>query len=109
MAYFPSALLLTWRKPDQPNGVLLGYEVHYHEVIGTQVGPLQKRSPIENPEETRAKLASLKPATKYRVHIMAKTIAGAGDEYVFSIITYLLFIFIINVKCLLFFSAHSLK
>jgi neuronal cell adhesion protein len=77
-----SALLLVWRKPDQPNGILIGYEIRYHEVDGTKVGPLQERAPINNPEETRAKLASLKPATKYRVHIKARTRAGVGEEYV---------------------------
>lgn len=75
-----SALLLIWRKPDQPNGILTGYQVYYHKVIGTEVDILQQRNPIDDPEETRAKLAGLEPNTKYRVHIRAVTSAGAGDE-----------------------------
>jgi len=76
-----SALYLVWKKPDQTNGVLTGYKIHYQTVKGTKVGPLTEREPhITDPKQTRAKLAGLEPNTKYRIYIRGMTKAGEGDE-----------------------------
>ncbi|XP_063242824.1 neuroglian isoform X3 [Bacillus rossius redtenbacheri] len=75
-----SALYLIWKRPEQPNGNLTGYRISYQKVVDTKVGEL-KVLPIENPKQTRAKLAGLEPATKYRIHINATTRAGAGEGY----------------------------
>ncbi|XP_037921152.1 neuroglian isoform X2 [Hermetia illucens] len=77
-----SAFLLTWKKPLQPNGKLTGYKIYHQEVKGTYLEPKIEREPhIADPRVTRAKLAGLKPDTKYRVHITATTKMGEGREY----------------------------
>lgn len=69
-----SAFFLIWKKPKQPNGIVTGYHIYYQVVEGTDTGPLSERDPpINDPMVTRAKLASLKPATKYRITIRART------------------------------------
>ncbi|XP_069981771.1 neuroglian isoform X2 [Penaeus vannamei] len=77
-----SAFFLIWKKPKQPNGILTGYHIYYQVVEGTETGPLSERDPsINDPMVTRAKLASLKPATKYRITIRARTAMGLGSSY----------------------------
>ncbi|XP_057339173.1 neuroglian isoform X3 [Microplitis mediator] len=77
-----SALFLKWTKPAESNGVLTGYRIYYQIVEGTSLGPLLERQPhVNNPEATSAKLATLKPETKYRVHIRATTRAGEGVDF----------------------------
>ncbi|KAI5710224.1 hypothetical protein M8J75_006855 [Diaphorina citri] len=61
-----SAFYLKWVKPEQPNGVLMGYKIKYQSVKGTKVGPLLERLPyISDPTTTSAKLAGLEPSTNY--------------------------------------------
>lgn len=77
-----AAFYLIWTKPEQPNGVLMGYKVKYQSVKGTKVGPLLERSPsIDDPTKTTAKLAGLEPSTRYRIHIQGYTKAGDGADY----------------------------
>lgn len=76
-----SAFLLRWKKPLQPNGQLTGYKVYFEEVSGTAVKSKLEREPhINDPRTTQAKLAGLRPATKYRLHIVGTTKAGEGEE-----------------------------
>lgn len=77
-----NAFYLIWKRPEKVNGILIGYEIYYEEVVGTELKERVKRRPsIDDPIETRAKLASLKPNTKYRVTIVAKTRVGEGAPY----------------------------
>lgn len=77
-----SALFLKWKRPEQLNGILTGYKIYYQEVKGTALGQLLEREPhITDPRQTQAKLAGLKPNTKYRVTVRATTRAGEGEEY----------------------------
>ncbi|XP_026682020.1 neuroglian [Diaphorina citri] len=77
-----SAFYLKWVKPEQPNGVLMGYKIKYQSVKGTKVGPLLERLPyISDPTTTSAKLAGLEPSTKYRIHLAGYTKAGDGADY----------------------------
>lgn len=77
-----SALLLAWRRPQEINGVLTGYRIYYQEVDGTRMGPLKEREPrIMKNRTDKAKVAGLKPHTKYRVTIKATTNAGEGMPY----------------------------
>lgn len=39
-----------------------------------------QRPPITDPNQTTAKLASLKPGTTYRIYIRATTKVGAGEQ-----------------------------
>ncbi|UYV67407.1 CHL1 [Cordylochernes scorpioides] len=73
------ALYLIWKRPVEPNGNLTGYNIYYEEVDGTEIGDkMERHPPINDPRETRAKLAGLKPNTKYRVTVAARTRAGEG-------------------------------
>lgn len=76
-----SAFHLKWKRPLQPNGKLTGYRIYYEEVDGTEIGERMERKPaIEDPSILTAKLAGLKSDTKYRVHVVATTKMGEGDE-----------------------------
>ncbi|XP_043247428.1 neuroglian-like [Amphibalanus amphitrite] len=77
-----SAFFLIWKKPLEPNGILTGYKIQYQTVQNLTMGPLLDRTPhIDDPRVTRAKLATLKPSTKYRIHVRALTAAGEGEAY----------------------------
>jgi len=77
-----SALLLAWKSPQEVNGKLTGFRIYYQEVDGTQLGPVLERQPrIINPTSDKAKLAGLRPHSKYRVTIKATTLAGEGMPY----------------------------
>lgn len=77
-----SALLLAWKLPQETNGLLTGYRIYYQEVEGTRLGPLLERHPRILREKTdKAKLAGLRPHSKYRVTIKATTQAGEGMPY----------------------------
>ena len=77
-----SALLLAWRKPEEVNGILKGYRIYYQEVQGTKLGPLLERKPrIMDAKTDKAKLAGLKPHSKYRVTVKATTTPGEGMPY----------------------------
>jgi len=77
-----SALLLAWKSPQEVNGKLTGFRIYYQEVDGTQLGPVLERQPrIINPQSDKAKLAGLRPHSKYRVTIKATTLAGEGMPY----------------------------
>ena len=93
-----SALLLAWKSPQEVNGKLTGFRIYYQEVDGTQLGPVLERQPrIINPQSDKAKLAGLRPHSKYRVCsytcfdfvffyliVLAKPIAY--EKYVFSVV-----------------------
>uniref|UniRef100_A0A2P2I497 Neuroglian-like n=1 Tax=Hirondellea gigas TaxID=1518452 RepID=A0A2P2I497_9CRUS len=77
-----SGFFLIWKKPKKPNGVLTGYHIYYQTVEGTDLGPESERDPpIRDPLVTRAKLAALRPGTKYRISIRARTQVGVGSVY----------------------------
>lgn len=78
-----SAILLSWQPPEQKNGVLTGYEIAYQSMDINGVGVMAQRPAITDPKITSAKLASLKPNTKYRINIRATTKAGVGEPYVY--------------------------
>jgi len=77
-----NAFYLIWKRPEKVNGILVGYEIYYEEVVGTELKERIKRRPsIDDPVETRAKLAGLKSNSKYRITIVAKTRVGEGVPY----------------------------
>ena len=77
-----SALLLEWKPPQEINGILTGYRIYSQQVTeGSELGPIQERQPRIMKDTTgRAKLAGLKPHSKYRVTIKATTNAGEGKK-----------------------------
>lgn len=77
-----NAFYLVWKRPEKVNGILVGYEIYYEEVVGTELKEKIKRRPsIDDPLETKAKLAGLKSNSKYRITIVAKTRVGEGAPY----------------------------
>ena len=77
-----NAFYLIWKRPEKVNGILLGYEIYYEEVVGTELKERSKRRPsIDDPLETKAKLSGLKPSSKYRITIVGKTRVGEGAPY----------------------------
>ncbi|XP_065345300.1 neuroglian-like [Cloeon dipterum] len=76
-----TAFLLKWQKPLQTNGVLTGYKIYYEDINSTKIEPLFQRREIEDPNQLHAKLAGLKPNTKFRITIRAATQAGEGNEF----------------------------
>lgn len=75
--------MLSWKPPEQANGVLTGYEISYESMNQNGVGEKTQRPPITDPNINNAKLASLKPGTNYRIYIRATTKVGAGESYVY--------------------------
>lgn len=77
-----NALYLIWKRPEKINGILIGYEIYYEEVVGTELKERIRRKPsIDDPSETRTKISGLKAKSKYRVTIAAKTRVGEGAPY----------------------------
>ncbi|XP_059160211.1 neuroglian-like isoform X2 [Physella acuta] len=74
---------LVWRPPLDNRGDLTGYDIGYQEVIdGLRLGELQDRiPPIDDPYATTAMLSGLRPSSKYRIHIWARTSAGRGEGF----------------------------
>lgn len=77
-----NAFYLVWKRPEKINGNLIGYEIYYEEVAGTELKERIRRKPsIDDPQETKAKLAGLRSNSKYRITIVAKTKVGEGAPY----------------------------
>ncbi|XP_006641920.2 ephrin type-A receptor 8 [Lepisosteus oculatus] len=68
-----NSVTLLWHEPDQPNGVILEYEIKYYEKDMEQ----QSYSTLKS-KGTSAKVSGLKPGTKYVFQVRARTSAGCG-------------------------------
>ncbi|XP_041658724.1 ephrin type-B receptor 3 [Cheilinus undulatus] len=64
-------LSLSWLPPEKPNGVILDYEIKYHERG-------QVMSHTVTSQHSSAKVEGLKAATPYVVQVRARTVAGYG-------------------------------
>ncbi|VTJ50799.1 Hypothetical predicted protein [Marmota monax] len=92
-----TSVSLLWQEPEQPNGIILEYEVKYYEKVGG--GPLTPSGPclvlvlsvslsLQDKEmqsystlkavTTRATVSGLKPGTRYVFQVRARTSAGCG-------------------------------
>ncbi|KAK8765385.1 hypothetical protein V5799_031993 [Amblyomma americanum] len=77
-----TGLYLTWKQPQQPNGVLTGYHIYYQEISGTSLEPERQRlPPVRDPLQTKARLTGLRPNTVYRITVRAATALGPGERY----------------------------
>ncbi|XP_077496239.1 neuroglian-like [Amblyomma americanum] len=77
-----TGLYLTWKQPQQPNGVLTGYHIYYQEIRGTSLEPERQRlPPVRDPLQTKARLTGLRPNTVYRITVRAATALGPGERY----------------------------
>uniref|UniRef100_A0A668ABU8 receptor protein-tyrosine kinase n=1 Tax=Myripristis murdjan TaxID=586833 RepID=A0A668ABU8_9TELE len=65
-----NSVTLLWHEPDQPNGVILEYDIKYYEKE-------QSYSTLKS-KGTSARVSGLKPGTKYIFQVRARTSAGCG-------------------------------
>ncbi|XP_046731196.1 ephrin type-A receptor 8 isoform X2 [Silurus meridionalis] len=68
-----NSITLMWHEPEQPNGVILEYDIKYYEKDKEQ----QSYSTLKS-KTTSAKVSGLKPGTSYIFQIRARTSAGCG-------------------------------
>uniref|UniRef100_A0AAR2LIT6 Ephrin type-A receptor 8 n=1 Tax=Pygocentrus nattereri TaxID=42514 RepID=A0AAR2LIT6_PYGNA len=68
-----NSVTLMWNEPEQPNGVILEYDIKYYEKDKEQ----QSYSTLKS-KTTSAKVSGLKPGTSYIFQIRARTSAGCG-------------------------------
>ncbi|XP_041638720.1 ephrin type-A receptor 8 isoform X3 [Cheilinus undulatus] len=68
-----NSVTLMWHEPDQPNGVILEYDIKYYEKDNEE----QSYSTLKS-KNTSARVSGLKPGTKYIFQVRARTSAGCG-------------------------------
>ncbi|XP_035503918.1 ephrin type-B receptor 3-like isoform X6 [Scophthalmus maximus] len=77
MAATASTMSLSWLPPEKPNGIILDYEIKYHEkVSGNDQG--EAIAHTMTAQRSNARIEGLKPGTPYVVQVRARTVAGYG-------------------------------
>uniref|UniRef100_A0A8C4GZK0 receptor protein-tyrosine kinase n=1 Tax=Dicentrarchus labrax TaxID=13489 RepID=A0A8C4GZK0_DICLA len=69
----PNSITLSWSQPDQPNGVILDYELQYYEK-----NQAEWNSSLTRSQTNTAVIRGLKPGTIYVFQVRARTVAGFG-------------------------------
>ncbi|XP_071331283.1 ephrin type-B receptor 2 isoform X2 [Trachinotus anak] len=69
----PNSITLSWSQPDQPNGVILDYELQYYEK-----NQAEWNSSLTRSQTNTAVIRNLKPGTIYTFQVRARTVAGFG-------------------------------
>ncbi|XP_019901021.2 ephrin type-B receptor 1 isoform X1 [Esox lucius] len=64
---------LSWPQPEQPNGIILDYELRYYEKDHAEINSTLLRS-----ETNTVRVEGLRAATVYVVQVRARTVAGFG-------------------------------
>ncbi|CAL8345325.1 unnamed protein product [Merluccius merluccius] len=64
---------LSWPQPEQPNGIILDYELRFYEKDHAEINSTILRS-----QTNTAMVVSLRPGTVYVVQVRARTVAGFG-------------------------------
>uniref|UniRef100_A0A3P8WEJ5 Ephrin type-B receptor 3 n=1 Tax=Cynoglossus semilaevis TaxID=244447 RepID=A0A3P8WEJ5_CYNSE len=73
MAATASTMSLSWLPPDKPNGIILDYEIKYHEKDqGEAIAHTMTA------QRSNARIEGLKAGTAYVVQVRARTVAGYG-------------------------------
>ncbi|XP_059357285.1 ephrin type-B receptor 1-B [Carassius carassius] len=67
------SITLSWPQPEQPNGIILDYELRYYEKELSEVNSTQVRS-----QTNTAHVDGLRPGTMYVMQVRARTVAGFG-------------------------------
>ncbi|KAM7401721.1 hypothetical protein PAMP_017016 [Pampus punctatissimus] len=67
------SITLSWSQPDQPNGVILDYELQYYEKDQSEYNSTTVRS-----QTNTVVIRSLKPGSIYVFQVRARTVAGFG-------------------------------
>ncbi|XP_077986502.1 neuronal cell adhesion molecule-like [Glandiceps talaboti] len=69
---------LRWDFPENPNGVITGYEITCEKMLGTELGHILTYN-ITDAYIFKKKIGDLKPLTQYLVKIRAHTKVGGGE------------------------------
>ncbi|XP_033847860.1 ephrin type-B receptor 3-like isoform X2 [Periophthalmus magnuspinnatus] len=73
MAATASTMSLSWLPPEKPNGIILDYEIKYHEKDqGEAIAHTMTA------QRSNARIEGLKAGTPYVVQVRARTVAGYG-------------------------------
>ncbi|XP_034035885.1 ephrin type-B receptor 3-like isoform X9 [Thalassophryne amazonica] len=73
MAATSNTMSLSWLPPEKPNGIILDYEIKYHEKDqGEAIAHTMTA------QQSSARIEGLKPGTPYVVQVRARTVAGYG-------------------------------
>uniref|UniRef100_A0A672HL87 receptor protein-tyrosine kinase n=1 Tax=Salarias fasciatus TaxID=181472 RepID=A0A672HL87_SALFA len=75
---------LSWPPPEQPNGIILDYEIRYYDKASVL------NSSVVQSETPNVILEGLRPGTGYAVQVRARTVAGYGvysKEMLFQTLT----------------------
>uniref|UniRef100_A0A8C9WRI7 Ephrin type-B receptor 3 n=1 Tax=Scleropages formosus TaxID=113540 RepID=A0A8C9WRI7_SCLFO len=67
-----STMSLSWLPPEKPNGIILDYEIKYHEKVREAIAHTMTA------QRSSARIEGLKPGTPYIVQVRARTVAGYG-------------------------------
>ncbi|KAA0718679.1 Ephrin type-B receptor 1-B [Triplophysa tibetana] len=67
------SITLSWPQPEQPNGIILDYELCYYEKDLSEVNSTQVRS-----QTNTARVDGLRSGTVYVMQVRARTVAGFG-------------------------------
>ncbi|XP_059918094.1 neurofascin homolog (chicken) a isoform X17 [Gadus macrocephalus] len=70
---------LQWDKPLEPNGVLIGYQLKYHTVNGSKLGPYRLETFPPNITQYTMRLPDR--AMRYKFFLSALTQVGAGEAF----------------------------
>ncbi|KPP69279.1 Ephrin type-B receptor 1-like, partial [Scleropages formosus] len=80
------SITLSWPQPEQPNGIILDYELRYHEKDHSE-----SNASVVKTQTNTAYLENLRPGTVYVVQVRARTVAGFGKysgKLFFQTLTY---------------------
>ncbi|KAK2514446.1 Ephb1 [Columba guinea] len=86
------SITLSWPQPEQPNGIILDYEIRYYEKVsrictpdvGNAVGSRppadhnEYNSSMARSQTNTARIEGLRPGMVYVVQVRARTVAGYG-------------------------------
>uniref|UniRef100_A0A674B0Q1 receptor protein-tyrosine kinase n=1 Tax=Salmo trutta TaxID=8032 RepID=A0A674B0Q1_SALTR len=68
----PDSITLSWSQPDQPNGLILDYELQYFDKVKSW------NSSVVRSQTNTAVIRGLKPGAIYVFQVRARTVAGFG-------------------------------
>lgn len=71
-------MTLHWTPPSQPNGILIGYQLEYQQIVESDDSPTQVET-IDDPMVTHHTLRGLDRHSQYRFLLRGRTAAGNGE------------------------------
>ncbi|XP_036378633.1 ephrin type-B receptor 3-like isoform X6 [Megalops cyprinoides] len=72
-----STMSLSWLPPEKPNGIILDYEIKYHEKVSSN-DQGEAIAHTMTAQRSSARIEGLKAGTPYVVQVRARTVAGYG-------------------------------